>query len=60
MNPHAEDLYERMRSDLEVARLRLALVRDHAQKAIDHGAAFGSELTLARRIIAIVDQDLPQ
>lgn len=59
MSERAEDLYERTRSDLEVARLRLTQVREHAQRAIDKGGAFGGEMSLALRIIAIIDRDLP-
>jgi len=50
--------YEELLAENERLRVQYALIYRVAKDAIEHSAAFGSELRLAQRILAVLEHRL--
>jgi hypothetical protein len=56
--PSTQDELDLLRADFERAKVQLELIVMVARRAVQSGSAFGSELRLANRILAIADGKL--
>ncbi len=56
MGRSIEELQTECRKELELCKVEQQLIRAHCERVLAEGAAFGGEVALARRILAVMNR----